>query len=456
MALQLSRPTADDVQVPIGYVLSTPSSHLENREALDGYRHVVESWSQATKLSLDVCGSEAGTYKENEASTELESALNNVQAKFSVAFPMEEDEGSNFKVKLRKQTSKLSVQLTALRSIVDVWGNQRKTPIVIYREMMQYSVEGHLTANILSVMGTEINQFQSTEEIQARCKQFQKEATDLLQRLDGLTPDSALICQIQSVLAVGTTSTLLNAIHKENRQRIVVKAIDKARYNAYCKRYGSSLQVRTELDMLKKCKHKLIPDIHGVVDTVTTFYILMEHCGERNLLDYIFKVGPLIQSNCVILARDIFTALDYLSRLKIVHRDVKPQNLTLYTHTNTLHLKLIDFGLAKVSPCSTYIGTRGYMAPELYLLHERLNYGIAVDAWAGGVTVYEMITAEPPFNIDAIREETLAGILDFANPIYANNSAKHLVASLLKVDVDARATSSEVLGHPWFQSSPLI
>ena len=96
------------------------------------------------------------------------------------------------------------------------------------------------------------------------------------------------------------------------------------------------------------------------------------------------------------------------------------------------------------------------MAPELYLLHERLNYGTAVDAWAGGVTMYEMITAEPPFNIDAIREETLAGILDFANPIYANNSAKHLVASLLKVDVDARATSSEVLGHPWFQSSRLI
>ena len=117
MALKLSRPNADDVQVPIGYVLSTPSSHLENREALDGYRHVVESWSQATKLSLDVCGSEAGTYKENEASTELE---------YGVAFPMEEDEGLDFKVKLRKQTPKLSVQLTALRSIVDVWGIKGK------------------------------------------------------------------------------------------------------------------------------------------------------------------------------------------------------------------------------------------------------------------------------------------------------------------------------------------
>ena len=350
-------------------------------------------------------------------------------------------------------STNLSVQLKALHSIADVWVDQGKEPNLIYREMMQYALQGHLTANILPIMDTDIYQFQSMGYIKCRCKQFQKDAIYLLQQLDAITSDVAILCQIHSVLAVGTYSTLLNAVYKKCRQRSVVKAIDKVQFNEYRNRYGSSLHVRTELEVLLKCNHQLIPAIHDVYDTDKTLYIVMEHCGEKNLLDYIFEVGSLKKSDCAVLARDIFTALDYLRLLEIVHRDVKPANLTLYAEAVPWHLKLIDFGLAKPSPCSTFIGTRGYMAPEIYLTQEVGNYGTAVDAWAGGVTMYEMITTETPFNHDKVREETLAGYIDFQSPEWNKVpvSAKQLVASLLTSEVAERATSFQVLRHTWLQ-----
>ena len=350
-------------------------------------------------------------------------------------------------------STNLFVQLKALHSIADAWVDQGKEPSLIYWEMVQYAKQGHLTANILPMMCTVSYQFQSIGDIESRCKQFQKDAKYLLEQLHAISLDAAILCQINSVLAVGTTSTLLNAELKDYRQRFVVKAIDKVQFNAYCNRWSSSLKVRTELEVLKKCNHQLIPAIHDVYDTDKTLYIVMEHCGEKNLLDYIFEVGSLKKSDCAVLARDIFTALDYLRLLEIVHRDVKPANLTLYAEAVTLQLKLIDFGLAKASPCSTFIGTRGYMAPEIYLTLDRGNYGTAVDAWAGGVTMYEMITTETPFNHDKVREETLAGYIDFQSPEWNKVpvSAKQLVASLLTSEVAERATSFQVLRHTWLQ-----
>jgi serine/threonine protein kinase len=95
----------------------------------------------------------------------------------------------------------------------------------------------------------------------------------------------------------------------------------------------------------------------------------------------------------------LFRALAYLhnNRLNICHRDVKPQNLLIDPTTGVL--KLCDFGSAKQlisgEPNVTYIASRHYRAPEL--IFGSANYSTAIDVWAAGCCMAEMLLGQPLF-----------------------------------------------------------
>lgn len=118
-------------------------------------------------------------------------------------------------------------------------------------------------------------------------------------------------------------------------------------------------------------------------------------------------------------------------------------------------MKITDFGLAKrvavtesmLTPC----GTPGYVAPEVL---KSEPYGPEVDLWSTGVILYIMLCGFPPFY-----DETAAGLYaqikggkySFPSPYWDNITpeAKDLVTQLLTVDPKKRATSDQVLAHPW-------
>jgi classical protein kinase C alpha type len=112
-------------------------------------------------------------------------------------------------------------------------------------------------------------------------------------------------------------------------------------------------------------------------------------------------------------ACEVLLALEYFHKQNIVYRDLKLDNILL---TLDGHIKITDYGLCKENmgynaTTNTFCGTPEFMAPEI-LLEQR--YGRAVDWWAFGVLIYEMLLGQSPFRgededeiFDAILEDEI-------------------------------------------------
>lgn len=129
--------------------------------------------------------------------------------------------------------------------------------------------------------------------------------------------------------------------------------------------------------------------------------LFLEYCPGNSLRD--LNEGLDILETVQVLQQSL-AGLRYAHDMRIVHRDLKPANI-LVVSLSPLKIKLADFGLAKNEDClNTFCGTPCFMAPEIwekgYVLDNELVYTKAVDIWALGVVVFELmfgrITAEKP------------------------------------------------------------
>ena len=104
----------------------------------------------------------------------------------------------------------------------------------------------------------------------------------------------------------------------------------------------------------------------------------------------------LSEPSCALYVAQVASAFGYLGARKIAHRDLKLENL-LFDETG--HLKLVDFGFAKVieDRTWTFCGTPDYLAPEIV---GNKGHNRSVDWWTLGVLTYEMLHGEPPFHAE--------------------------------------------------------
>lgn len=142
----------------------------------------------------------------------------------------------------------------------------------------------------------------------------------------------------------------------------------------------------------------------------------------------------------------ICLALKHVHDRKILHRDLKNQNIFL-TKDNTV--KLGDFGIARVlsntrEKAKTMVGTPYYLSPEII---ENKPYNFASDIWSLGVVLYELCTLKPPFNAENLKYLALKIIKGVYVPIPSQYSKdmRKLIESLLKKDPAQRPTVNDVL-----------
>mmetsp|Transcript_23008 Transcript_23008/g.37884 ORF Transcript_23008/g.37884 Transcript_23008/m.37884 type:complete len:491 (+) Transcript_23008:230-1702(+) len=276
---------------------------------------------------------------------------------------------------------------------------------------------------------------------------------------DGKDAESKLYSKydIAEVLGVGSTSTCHRCIELSTNESRACKIIDK---NEIDPKYQNALdQFYMEIETLRSMRHPNIIQLFDVYITEDKIYIIMELMSGGELFDYVVKKGTLTEEEAARIVRKVTDALVYMHSKNVIHRDLKPENLLLARNPRSSHdieVKIIDFGLSKIlvdtSVASTFLGTRGYLAPEII---QRRHYTKSVDAWALGVIVFVLLCGCLPFDDDCQNipsSPDLRARFTLRFPRWAKDlstSAKDLLSHLLDVDSRRRYTAEQALDHPW-------
>lgn len=211
--------------------------------------------------------------------------------------------------------------------------------------------------------------------------------------------------------------------------------------------------IKSEKAILQKILHPFIVNLYAAFQDDKSLYMLMEYVIGGELFSQLRLVGRFSNDTSRFYAAEIILAFDYLHKKNIVYRDLKPENLLI---DKDGHMKITDFGFAKVVEDRTWTlcGTPEYLAPEII---QSKGHGKAVDWWALGILIYEMLAGYPPFydeNPFGIYQKILAGKIDF--PRHFDPYAKDLVKKLLTADRTKRFgclkdRAEDIKRHKWFQ-----
>ncbi|GIL44787.1 hypothetical protein Vafri_2287 [Volvox africanus] len=160
---------------------------------------------------------------------------------------------------------------------------------------------------------------------------------------------------------------------------------------------------------------------------------------------------PIPEATAVKYFRDVVKGLEYLHFNRIVHGDLKPDNLLM---SSSGKVKISDFGSARFCEKSDMIfataGTPSFMAPEM-CQGKQFN-GFPGDIWALGICLFMFVFGKPPFignTTYQIYEAIQRGELQFPAEIPASGELKDLLTRLLQKDPAQRISLEEIPAHPW-------
>lgn len=203
-------------------------------------------------------------------------------------------------------------------------------------------------------------------------------------------------------------------------------------------------EIPMEVYLLSTVKHPNIVTVLDVYENDKFFQLVMEkHGSGMDLFEFIDRRPMMDEQLGSFIFRQIVDAIDYLHSLKILHRDIKDENIII---DQSFHVKLIDFGSATFMEegklFSTFYGTTEYCSPEV--LAGNKYAGPELEIWSLGVTLFVLIFFENPF-LDI--EETLRAELTMPHSVSA--PLERILYSMLDKNPKTRCTMVELKADPW-------
>ena len=237
---------------------------------------------------------------------------------------------------------------------------------------------------------------------------------------------------------------------------VAIKMIEKVQENMV-----DDLEIKNEVNILKALSHPNIVKIYEFFDTAIYYYIVTEYCKNGELFSYITNIYN--EKQLSVLFYQVFSGLCYLHEKKILHRDLKLENIMvsekekdIATGDEYFWIKIIDFGTAKIFQKNktekTVIGSSYYIAPEVLRQKKKKK----CDTWSVGVILFMTLAGFAPFdgdNDEEIIRRIKLGKYNKNDQRYVKHSqeVRDLVSKLLEKNIDKRLSAKEALNHPWFE-----
>ncbi|KAH8884490.1 Pkinase-domain-containing protein [Thozetella sp. PMI_491] len=263
-------------------------------------------------------------------------------------------------------------------------------------------------------------------------------------------------------LGKGHFAEVYLCVEKSTGQRYAVKIFSKT---PGLEERSKNEGLQLEIAVLMGVSHPNVLCLKDTFNEPNAVYLVLELAPEGELFNYIVQKQKLSENECRKLFTQLFQGIKYLHDRNIVHRDIKPENILLVD--KDLHVKLADFGLAKIigeeSFTTTLCGTPSYVAPEILADTRHRKYTKAVDIWSLGVVLYICLCGFPPFSDElysrdfpfTLSQQIKNGRFDYPSPYWdsVGDPALDLIDSMLVVDPEKRFTVDQCLSHPWMTAN---
>ncbi|KAJ4925325.1 hypothetical protein JOQ06_018060 [Pogonophryne albipinna] len=274
--------------------------------------------------------------------------------------------------------------------------------------------------------------------------------------------DPAGIFELVELVGNGTYGQVYKGRHVKTGQLAAIKVMDVTG--------DEEEEIKAEINMLKKYSHhRNIATYYGAFVKKNPpgmddqLWLVMEFCGAGSITDLIknTKGNSLKEEWIAYVCREILRGLTHLHQHKVIHRDIKGQNVLL---TENAEVKLVDFGVSAqldrtVGRRNTFIGTPYWMAPEVIACDENpeATYDFKSDLWSLGITAIEMAEGAPPLcDMHPMR----ALFLIPRNPAPRLKSKKwskkfqSFIDSCLIKSHSQRPSTEQLLKHPFIRELP--
>jgi serine/threonine protein kinase len=252
----------------------------------------------------------------------------------------------------------------------------------------------------------------------------------------------------------GASATVF-VVHERRKDQLLAV---KCRQRSKLSEPEEELATRREKELfllLSETNPPFFPRLWDILKTTNTTYLVMDFFGNGDL-EALLQQQPFTPSQARFYATELCLAVEYLHDNGILHRNIQLDSILLAPDG---HIKLSGFGVYKggmksPSKTSTFCGSASILPPEILLDQP---YGMAVDWWYYGVTLYQMIAREEPFQGDTI-DDIYDAILSDCGPRYPAalpRSHRDILCGLLHRDPEKRLgcsaqDSREVKRHEYF------
>lgn len=249
---------------------------------------------------------------------------------------------------------------------------------------------------------------------------------------------------IHSTIGEGSSSRVYHGVHIPTRLPVAIKVISK---DFIISDPYNRERTRREVETLKKADHPFIAKFYDHFEDPNYEYLVEELGTNGTLVDY---------ANTHIISEDearkffvqLLSALEYVhDTLKIVHRDIKAENVLLDKNFNA---RLIDFSLCNSfqnGMLRTACGSLFYASPEIV---EGRPYSTPTDIWSLGVLLFAMVVGTLPFYDP--NQKRLAQKILYGQPVMppvVSDQLADLLGKMLAKNPDERATIRQIKAHPW-------